>query len=63
MNRQWGETAIKLVTFFPEYVPGLVAYGDYAYFSNHPEQDDRHTEALRRTGLKTLKMEKDSWIK
>ncbi len=60
MNRLWGENAIKLVTFFPEYVPGLVAYGDYAYFSNHPEQDDRLTEALRRTGLKTLKMEKDS---
>ena len=60
MNRQWGDNAIKLVTFFPDYAPGLVAYGDYAYFSNHPAKDDRLTEALRRTGLKTLKMEKES---
>jgi len=42
---------------WPNYVPGLIAYGRFAYTSSIPFVDDIYTQELREAGIKTLEME------
>lgn len=43
---------------YPEYVPALVAYANFAYESNLGRREDDEIVALRRAGLSTLEMER-----
>ncbi len=57
MQPERGEFLILLIKYFPNYVPGLAAYGNYAYDITHREQEDAITSAVRRAGFKSLNME------
>lgn len=52
----------ELLTFsamnFGDYVPGLIAYADFAYNSNLQRREDDEISALRKAGLKTREMER-----
>ncbi|MCQ2585793.1 MAG: hypothetical protein MJ185_09385 [Treponema sp.] len=43
---------------YPEYVPGLIGYADFAWESNLGRREDDEISALRKFGLKTLEMER-----
>ena len=43
---------------YPEYVPGLIGYADFAWESNLGRREDDEIAALRKSGLKTLEMER-----
>lgn len=43
---------------YPEYVPGLIGYADFAWESNLGRREDDEITALRKSGLKTLEMER-----
>jgi len=47
-----------IVNRWPDYVPALILYSDFAYTSNLERQEDDEVAALRRAGIKTLEMEK-----
>ena len=46
------------VTHWPEYVPTLILYADFAYNSSLEREEDVETKALRKAGISTLEMEK-----
>ncbi len=46
------------VNHWPDYVPALILYSDFAYRSNLERQEDTEIAALRRAGIQTLEMEK-----
>ncbi len=46
-----------IVNRWPDYVPGLILYSDFAYTSNQERKEDDEVAALRRAGIKTLEME------
>ena len=52
----------KLVTLFPEYEPGLQAYGEYALDLLNTKEDDFLTSQIRAAGLQTREMEKQALI-
>lgn len=47
-----------IVNRWPDYVPALILYSDFAYRSNLEKEEDMETKALRNAGIKTLEMEK-----
>lgn len=53
--------AHKLLSFevekWPDYVPGLIAYGNFAYNSNLLKLDDPMTLELRKLGIRSMDME------
>ncbi|MBO7135270.1 MAG: hypothetical protein J6V73_01450 [Spirochaetaceae bacterium] len=57
MQAERGEFLILLMKYFPNYVPGIAAYGNYAYDITHREPEDAITSAVRRAGFKSLSME------
>ena len=46
------------VNTWPDFVPALIAYADFAYNSSIERTEDEHTLALRQAGIKTIDMEK-----
>ena len=46
------------VNKWPDYVPALVLYADYAYNSNLERKEDTEILALRNAGISSLEMEK-----
>ncbi len=54
--------AAELLTYsvvnFPEYVPGLIAYADFAWNSNQMRREDDETAALRKAGIFSREMER-----
>lgn len=52
--------AYKLLAFevskWPDYVPGLIAYGNYAYNSSLMTLDDPMTQELRKLGIRSMDM-------
>lgn len=46
------------VNRWPDYVPALVLYSDFAYQSNLQREEDTELKALRRAGIQTLEMER-----
>lgn len=56
------EKCIELLRFcadnWKDYVPGLIAYADFAYNSSIARKEDFETKELRDAGLATLEMEK-----
>lgn len=57
-----GNEAASLLTYlvmtFPDFVPGLTSYANFAYESNLGRREDDEILALRRAGLQTLEMER-----
>jgi len=47
-----------IVQHWPENVPAVVLYADYAYRSNLEREEDAEVKALRRAGISTLEMDK-----
>jgi len=47
----------KLISEYPDYAPGLIAYGRYAYQSSIPYDDDEYTRFIREHGLQTMSMQ------
>lgn len=47
-----------IVNRWPDYVPALILYSDFAYTSNLEKKEDDEVAALRRAGIKYLEMEK-----
>lgn len=47
-----------LVQRWPENVPAIILYADYAYKINLEREEDTQMKALRREGIKTIEMEK-----
>lgn len=60
--RQNDQASVDLLSFcvmnYPEYVPALVAYSNFAYESNLARREDDEITALRKAGLQTLEMER-----
>ena len=46
------------VNRWPDFVPALILYADFAYESNLQREEDSEILALRRAGIKTLEMER-----
>lgn len=46
------------VKYWPDFVPGLILYSDYAYKSNQERIDNMEESLLRESGLATVEMEK-----
>lgn len=42
---------------WPDFVPGLIAYGNYAYNSSQLKLDDPMTQELRKLGIRSMDME------
>ncbi|MCR5317904.1 MAG: hypothetical protein K6E22_06725 [Treponema sp.] len=51
-----------LVTKFPDYVPGLASYGDYALYLLSRPPEDKLSQDLRYAGLRTMAMEEEDRI-
>lgn len=47
-----------IVNRWPDFVPALILYSDFAYKSNKERQEDTEIAALRKAGVKTLEMER-----
>lgn len=62
MNRGNDEACADLlfhaVTKWPDYVPALILYADFAYNSNLQRKEDTEIQALRNAGISSLEMEK-----
>ncbi|MCR4734322.1 MAG: hypothetical protein K5829_04885 [Treponema sp.] len=46
------------VTHWPDYVPGVILYADFAYKSNLEREESDEMRSLRQAGLQTLEMER-----
>lgn len=57
MQPERGEFLVLLIKYFPDYVPGLASYGNYAYDVTHRKAEDPITAAVRKAGFKSLSME------
>lgn len=60
-SRDDAKGAYKLLLFevskWPDYVPGLITYGNYAYNSSLLSLDDPMTQELRKLGIRSMDME------
>ena len=48
----------EIVNEYPDFVPALILYADFAYESNLEREEDDEIKALRRAGISSLSMEK-----
>lgn len=62
LNQDLSDTGADLLFYvvnnWPDYVPALLHYTDFAYTSNLEREEDMEMKALRRAGLSTLEMER-----
>lgn len=58
MDEQCADLLFYAVNNWPDFVPALILYADFAYKSNQEREEDKEIEALRRNGIKTLEMER-----
>lgn len=55
---QSADLLFYIVQRWPENVPAVILYADYAYRSNLEREEDAEIKALRKAGISTLEMEK-----
>ena len=58
MDNQTADLLFYVVTRWPDNVPGLLLYADFAYRSNLERQEDAELTALRKAGIKSLEMDR-----
>ncbi len=58
MDDQNADLLFYVVTHWPDNVPGLILYADFAYRSNLERQEDSEVAALRKAGISSLEMER-----
>ena len=58
MDDQNADLLFYVVTRWPDNVPGLILYADFAYRSNLEREEDAELAALRKAGITTLEMER-----
>lgn len=52
------ELLVNAVSDYPEYVPGLLTYGKFAWEDSQPEEMSDLEKSLRKTKLRTMKMQR-----
>lgn len=61
-NQNLSDSAADLLFYtvsnYPDYVPALIQYADFAYESNLERKEDDEIVALRKAGISTIEMEK-----
>ena len=58
MDDQNADLLFYVVNHWPDCVPGLILYADFAYRSNLEREEDAELVALRKAGITTLEMER-----
>ena len=58
MEDQNADLLFYVVNRWPDCVPGLILYADFAYRSNLEREEDKELQALRKAGIATLEMER-----
>lgn len=58
MDDQNADLLFYVVNRWPDNVPGLILYADFAYRSNLEREEDPETAALRKAGISSLEMER-----
>lgn len=58
LDDQSADLLFYVVNRWPDCVPALILYADFAYRSNLEREEDTELAALRRAGIRTLEMEK-----
>lgn len=58
LDDQCADLLFYTVNRWPDFVPALILYADFAFASNKERQEDKEIEALRKNGIKTLEMER-----
>ena len=58
MDGQCADLLFYSVTRWPDNIPGLILYADFAYRSNLEREEDSEIAALRKAGVSTLEMER-----
>ncbi len=58
LDYQSADLLFYVVTRWPDCVPALILYADFAYRSNLEREEDSELTALRNAGIRTLEMEK-----
>lgn len=58
MAEQNADLLFYVVNRWPDNVPGLILYADFAYRSNLEREEDSEIAALRKAGISTLEMER-----
>ncbi len=58
MDQQNADLLFYVVNRWPDNVPGLILYADFAYRSNLEREEDTEIAALRKAGIQTLEMER-----
>lgn len=58
LDDQCADLLFYSVNRWPDFVPALILYADFAFKSNQERVEDKETEALRKNGIKTLEMER-----
>ncbi len=58
MDEQNADLLFYVVNRWPDNVPGLILYADFAYRSNLEREEDSEIAALRKAGISTLEMER-----
>ena len=58
MDEQNADLLFYVVNRWPDNVPGLILYADFAYRSNLEREEDTEIAALRKAGISTLEMER-----
>ena len=58
MDDQNADLLFYVVNRWPDNVPGLILYADFAYRSNLEREEDPEVAALRKAGITTLEMER-----
>lgn len=58
MSDNSADLLFYIVNRWPDYVPALIQYADFAYNSSLERKEDTEISALRKAGISTLEMEK-----
>ena len=58
MDEQNADLLFYVVNRWPDNIPGLILYADFAYRSNLEREEDTEIAALRKAGIQTLEMER-----
>ena len=58
MAEQNADLLFYIVNRWPDNIPGLILYADFAYRSNLEREEDTEIAALRKAGIQTLEMER-----
>ena len=58
MDEQNADLLFYVANRWPDNVPGLILYADFAYRSNLEREEDSEIAALRKAGISTLEMER-----